>query len=229
MRMAAVVAPTPEALPALRKADASALDARIRQCEFRIMSDVNNPLVGERGATAIFGPQKGVRETDIARYDEALRHFAALAEDAVGRAVAQRPGAGAAGGLGFAFQLIGGTFASGAEVVADLIGLDAALTGADWAITGEGRSDGQTLLAKAPFVVAQHAARHGVPVTLVSGAVDPAALAQLGPHFAGCFGLPNGPMSLDDCIAGARELLAARGEQLGRLISRTGGADRSVK
>jgi glycerate kinase len=96
-------------------------------------------------------------------------------------------------------------------------------------LTGEGRSDRQTLLAKAPFVVAQHAARHGVPVTLVSGAVDPVALAQLGAHFAGCFGLPNGPMRLDECIAGADQLLADRGEQLGRLICRTGNPGRSVK
>jgi hypothetical protein len=76
--------------------------------------------------------------------------------------------------------LLGGTFSSGAEVVSELIGLDAALADADWAITGEGRSDRQTLLAKAPFVVAQHAAARGVPVTLVSGAIDPAALAELG-------------------------------------------------
>jgi len=223
------VVPAPATLPDVRRVDAGALDPRLAQCEFRIMSDVNNPLHGERGATAIFGPQKGVRGDDIARYDQALAHFAALAEAAVGRAVAQRPGAGAAGGLGFALQLLGGTFASGAEVVADLIGLDAALSDADWAITGEGRSDRQTLLAKAPFVVAQHAARHRVPVTLVSGAVDPAALGELGTHFAGCFGLPNGPMTLEACIADADRLLAERGEQLGRLISRTGASGRTVK
>ena len=93
-----------------------------------------------------------------------------------------------------------------------------ALEGADWVITGEGRSDRQTLLAKAPFVVAQHAAAHNVPVTLVSGSVDAAALADLGRHFAGCFGLPNGPMALADCIARAPELLEARAEQLARVF-----------
>lgn len=214
----APVAPTPSTLRAVRHVDARALDPRLAECDLRIMSDVNNPLTGKRGATAIFGPQKGVRGDALADFDAALAHFAALAEGVVGRHVAQQPGAGAAGGLGFALQLLGGRFSSGAQVVADLIGLDAALAGADWAITGEGRSDRQTLLAKAPYVVAQRAAAHGAPVTLVSGAVDAASLAELSPHFAGCFGLPDGPLSLDACIAGAADLLAVRAEQLARLL-----------
>lgn len=215
------VAPTPAALPRARNVDASALDPRLAQCDVRIMSDVNNPLTGERGATAIFGPQKGVAAEVIATFDAALAHFAALAEAAVGRRVAALPGAGAAGGLGFALQLVGGRFSSGAQVVADLIGLDDALDRADWAITGEGRSDRQTLLAKAPFVVAQRAAARAVPVTLISGAVDASAVAELSPHFAGCFGLPDGPLSLSACIEGAADLLAVRAEQLARLICLT--------
>lgn len=225
----APVAPTPATLGATHRVDAAALDPRIAQCDVRIMSDVNNPLAGERGATAIFGPQKGVPAEAVATFDAALAHFAALAEAAVGRQVADRPGAGAAGGLGFALQLVGGRFASGAQVVADLVGLDAALDGADWAITGEGRSDRQTLLAKAPFVVAGRAAARGVPVTLVSGAVDASSLAELAPHFAGCFGLPDAPMSLDACIAGAATLLEARAGQLARLIFLTKRPLRSVE
>lgn len=219
----AAVASTPAMLADVAEVAVQHLDPRLAECEFRIMSDVNNPLCGDRGATAIFGPQKGVQPGEIARFDAALAHFATLAERAVGRRVAQAPGAGAAGGLGFAFQLVGGVFASGAEVVADLIGLDSALADADWAITGEGRSDRQTLLAKAPFVVAQHAAAHGVPVTLVSGAVDPASLAELDQHFAGCFGLPNGPLDLAACIRDAARLLEERALQLARLIARTRG------
>lgn len=224
------VAPTPAQLPRLARVDASALDPRLADCAIRIMSDVNNPLTGAQGATAIFGPQKGVKTETIAGIDAALGRFAAMAEDAIGRRVAHRPGAGAAGGLGFALQLLGGTFASGAEVVADLIGLDAALADADWVITGEGRSDRQTLLAKAPYVVAQHAAALGVPATLVSGAIDPTALPALGVHFAGCFGLPHGPATLADCIADAARLLEGRAEQIARLFmaGRSGGR-RTVK
>lgn len=224
------LAGTPGALRRLARVDASSLDPRLADCEFRIMSDVNNPLAGTLGATAIFGPQKGVVPADIAAFDGTLGRFATFAEAAIGRNAAHLPGAGAAGGLGFALQLIGGTFASGAQVVAELIGLDAALADADWVITGEGRSDRQTLLAKAPFVVAQHAAAHGVPVTLVSGAIDPAALSELGLHFAGCFGLPNGPASLAECIADTAALLEARAEQLGRLfVARRHGGHPTVK
>jgi glycerate kinase len=213
----AAVAPTPEGLAHLVAVDASHLDPRLRACAITIMSDVNNPLCGPTGATAIFGPQKGVTAAEIAAFDATLARYAALAEQALRGSVATAPGAGAAGGLGFALQLVSGRFASGAEVVADLIGLDAAIAVADWAITGEGRSDRQTALRKAPFVVAECGAARGVPVTLISGAVDASALPVLGQHFAGCFGLPNGPATLAECIAGTGELLADRAEQLGRL------------
>ncbi len=175
------IAPGPDGLAALARVDASTLDPRLAECSLTIMSDVDNPLAGIRGATAIFGAQKGVLKEEERRFDDAIAHFARLAETAIGRRAADSPGAGAAGGLGFALQLLGGAFHSGAEVVAGLIGLDAALADADWAITGEGRSDAQTLLRKAPIVVAEHARRHAVPVSLISGAIDTEALPELGP------------------------------------------------
>ena len=216
------VSPTPEGLASVASVDAAALDPRLRGARLTLMSDVSNPLCGARGATAIFGPQKGVRADQQQTFDSALARFAALAEAAAGAPshdrVAERPGAGAAGGLGFALQLAGGTFASGAEVVAGLIGLDAALRGADWAITGEGRSDAQTLLGKAPYVVAQAARNAAVRTSLLSGSLDNDALPMLGTHFAGCFALPAGPASLSDCIAGTGSLLADRAEQMARLF-----------
>ncbi|MEO8134442.1 MAG: glycerate kinase, partial [Betaproteobacteria bacterium] len=136
---------------------------------------------------------------------------------AFGRQAAENAGAGAAGGLGFALQLLGGEFKSGAEVVADLLQLDAALAGADWAITGEGRSDAQTLLGKTPFVVAQRAAREGVPVSLLSGGIDRTALPALGQTFAGCFSLVFGPSTLEDAMRRTAELLADSAEQMARL------------
>ena len=211
------VAPTPAGLAALAAVDAAGLDPRLAACSITVMSDVNNPLCGARGATAIFGPQKGVAGDELERFDAAIARFAALAEAALGVSAATRPGAGAAGGLGFALQAIGGVFRSGAEVVADLVGLDRALAGADWALTGEGRTDAQTLLAKTPFVVAQRARAAGVPATLVCGAVDPAALAALGEHFAGAFALAPGPITLADCIAAAPGLLADRAAELARV------------
>jgi glycerate 2-kinase len=215
------IAPGPEGLATLARVDARALDPRLSSSAITIMSDVNNPLTGEFGATAIFGPQKGVRPEQRSRFDESIGKFAALAEAATGRRASNAAGAGAAGGLGFALQLIGGSFQSGAAVVAGLIGLDAALAQADWAITGEGRSDAQTLLRKAPFVVVERARARGVPVTLISGAIDPVALPELGAHFAGCFGLPNGPATLEQCIANAADLLADRAEQVARILFAT--------
>jgi glycerate kinase len=217
------VAPTPVGLANLASAEAGGLDPRLAECAITIMSDVNNPLCGERGATAIFGPQKGVRAGEVAAIDAALARFAALAERAVGRSAAGQPGAGAAGGLGFALQLVGASFRSGAEVVADLIGLDAALADADWAFTGEGRTDAQTLLRKAPFVVAERARAAGVPITLLSGAIDAAALPELGRVFDGCFALPTGPMALADCIAQADVLLADRAGEIARVWSAAAG------
>lgn len=212
------IAATPAGLASLARVDARGVDPRLAQCTITLMSDVNNPLCGERGATAIFGPQKGVGADAIARIDAVLARYAAQVERALGASARAKPGAGAAGGLGFSLQLIGGSFRSGAEVVADLTGLDAALSDADWAFTGEGRTDAQTLLRKAPFVVAERARAAKVPITLLSGALDDAALPELGRVFAGCFALPGGPMTLAECIGGAQQLLAARAEQIARLL-----------
>lgn len=212
------VEPTPDGLAALACVDASDLDDRLRHASITIMSDVNNPLCGTRGATAIFGPQKGVTPDAVERIDGVIAHFAELAQAGVGRDVANQPGAGAAGGLGFALQLVGGRFASGAEVIADLVGLDAALARADWAITGEGRSDAQTLLGKAPLVVARRAAKAGVPVSLISGAVAADALPAFRGTFTGAFALAPGPATLDECVVNAGPWLADRAEQLARVI-----------
>ena len=140
------------------RASTRRLDPRLGDAAITIMSDVNNPLCGDRGR---HGDLRSAKRRARGRDRRARRDARAFrgARGAGDSAVTPptNPGAGAAGGLGFALQLVGGAFRSGAEVVAGLVGLDAALAGADWAITGEGRTDAQTLLAKAPVVVALHA------------------------------------------------------------------------
>ena len=215
----AAVEPTPRGLQRLAKVSIASLDPRVREARLTILCDVDNPLCGPNGAIAVFGPQKGVPRDLVATFDTTLARYAALCEAAFGCAVADRPGAGSAGGLGFALQLLGGTPASGAEVVADLVKLDAALADAQWVITGEGRSDAQTLHSKAPYIVARRAARYGIPVTLVSGAVDPLAVAALGRHFHGSFGLAPAPATLQDCLDHAGEWLADRAEQAARVFA----------
>jgi len=213
------VEPTPAGLAALARVEVDALDPRLAATRITILSDVENPLCGERGATAIFGAQKGVRPESIAAIDAQLAHFAALAEAALGRKAKDLPGAGAAGGLGFALLLLGGELRSGAEVIAEVQRLDAALEGADWLITGEGRSERQTLLGKTPLVAARHATAKGVPATLLSGAIERAALPELSRHFAGCHSIAFGPTTLEASVADAASLLADRAEQLARTFA----------
>ncbi|MFM0172207.1 glycerate kinase [Paraburkholderia sediminicola] len=208
---------TPEQLARLARVDVSQLDARLADTQFVGMSDVDNPLTGDHGATAVFGPQKGVKPDQVAAIDAALARFADLLEPALGRTARELPGAGAAGGLGFALHMLGAQFEPGAETVARQIGLDAALEGADWLITGEGRSDVQTLHGKAPFIACRHAQAAGVPATLLSGGVDSAALPRLAEYFSGCFSPAPGPITLEVAIRDAARLLADEAEQLTRL------------
>jgi glycerate 2-kinase len=184
--------------------------------ELIALSDVNNPLLGEFGASAIFGPQKGVTPELFATAEAAVKHFADLAESALGQAGCRdKPGSGAAGGLGFALQLLGAKLQSGAATIADLIGLDTALAEADWVITGEGRSDTQTALGKAPWLVAQRALAQGVPCSLLSGGIDIPALPILNTAFtAGCHSLCVGPISLAQAIVQGEQLIEAAASQL---------------
>jgi glycerate kinase len=209
--------PKPAVLAKVARIDASQLDARLADTEFIGMSDVDNPLTGEHGATAVFGPQKGVKPEQVAEIDAALAHFADVLEPVLQRTTRDNPGAGAAGGLGFALHMLGARFEPGAEVVAREIGLDTALEGAHWLITGEGRSDVQTLHGKAPFVACKHARALSVEASLLSGAIDPAALPRLSEFFSGCFSPAPGPITLDVAIRDAARLLANEAEQLTRL------------
>ena len=211
--------PTPAGLSTLASVDVHSLDPRVSQARFTVLSDVDNPLCGKRGATATFGPQKGVSADSVSAIDSSLARFAALAEAAFGRSAMERPGAGAAGGLGFALMLIGADIRSGAEVVADLLDLDAALADADWLITGEGRSDRQTLAGKAPLVAACRAQARGVPATLLSGAIERSDLAELSRVFAGCESIVFGPATIEACVSEAGALVADRAEQLARLFA----------
>ncbi|WP_396331075.1 glycerate kinase [Burkholderia anthina] len=210
----------PPVLGALSKTahvDIAGLDERLRDTTIIGLSDVANPLIGKYGATSVFGPQKGVMAARVAEHDRTLACFADVVEAAFGYPKRNEYGAGAAGGLGFALLMIGGRLESGAETVARETGLAKALDGADWLITGEGRSDRQTLSGKAPFVCCQYAQRFGVPATLLSGSIDLDALPELSVHFSGCMSPAHGPMTLEDAVRGASGLLKHAAEQLARL------------
>ena len=134
-----------------------------------VLSDVNNQLLGERGAAAVFAPQKGASPLEVDRLERALQRLVELAPDGV--ALSERPGAGAAGGTGFGLLLWGAELRSGAASVADAIGLTAALRLADLVITGEGTFDGQSAAGKVPSEVIVRANRAGAPLALVAGSI----------------------------------------------------------
>ncbi|QEO13743.1 glycerate kinase [Agromyces intestinalis] len=182
------VAPGNRGLGDLRTVDLAAL-RRPPAGGARILGDVTNPLLGASGAAAVFGPQKGADATTVAVLEANLARFVeVLAGSGDGRdardvrALADAPGAGAAGGTGFGLLAWGARMAGGAAAVADAIDLDAALAGADLIVTGEGRYDGQSAAGKAPTEVAARAAAAGVPVALVAGAVDADASAFAAAH-----------------------------------------------
>ncbi len=183
------LAPTLQGMAALAGLDFGSLEPRLAQCDIRLLTDVRNPLCGARGATAVYGPQKGVARADVAAFDARLKRYAALGDAWVGRPVSRRAGAGAAGGLGYALQLLGARRCSGAEYLCRLLGVDRALREADLLITGEGRGDAQTLQGKAPAVLARHARAAGVPAALIAGSLDAAAMPALDRLFARCLAL----------------------------------------
>jgi glycerate kinase len=201
------------ALGSVASVDLSSLDPRLAGLRTTAACDVDNPLLGEHGAAAVFGPQKGAGPEEVRVLDRALSAWArALAPD-----LAERPGVGAAGGLAFAAcALLGARTASGAELVLDLLGLDDAVRGADLVVVGEGSLDAQSLRGKAPAAVAARARAAGAVVAAVAGrvALDADALRSAG--IAHALGLVDLAGSTERAMADAPALLEAQGEALGR-------------
>lgn len=197
--------------------DLSGLDIRLRECEIRIAGDVNNPLCGPKGASAVFGPQKGATPAQVDLLDAGMARYAALVERISEKHLQTTPGAGAAGGLGFALMLLGGTMTPGAQLIGETVGLEAQVTEADWVITGEGQSDVQTLQGKLPFYVASVAHRHGVPTVLLSASLGMDSQA-LYDTFVSIHAITSRPMTLEVAMAQARNLLFEAARNLIRLL-----------
>lgn len=141
-------------------------------CDFQVACDVNNALNGTEGATYIYGPQKGLPEAKLAIYDKYHKSFAQCVEQVTGRNCSNEPGAGAAGGLGFALMsFLNAKLNAGIDLVMRGVGLDVELQNADYVITGEGRLDHQTVMGKAPIGVAKYAKQHGATVIALAGSV----------------------------------------------------------
>ena len=171
------------ALARLWRIDASGFDSGWRQVRVRVACDVTNPLTGPRGASAVYGPQKGADPKAVRELDGALTTLGVVVWRDLGKDVAGLPGAGAAGGLGAGLvAFLNATLEPGAPLVVEATGFDSVVAGADLVITGEGQVDEQTAFGKAPGEVAKRARKAGVPVLLLAGAKQPGweALHELG-------------------------------------------------
>ncbi|MGC4916871.1 glycerate kinase [Streptomyces albogriseolus] len=207
------VRPGGAALAELATADLSGLDPRLRSVEFVLASDVDNLLTGPKGAAAVYGPQKGASPEDVERLDAALAHLVKVLDAS---ALAASPGAGAAGGIGFAALLVGARFRPGIEVMLDVLGFASALERADLVITGEGSLDEQTLHGKAPAGVAAAARAAGKDVVAVCGrlALAPEVLGRAGIRRA--YALTDLEPDAAVCIAEAGPILERTAERIAR-------------
>lgn len=190
-------------------------------CSFRIACDVSNPLCGEQGCSAIYGPQKGADPAMIAQMDDWLARYARLAKEQFPHADADYPGAGAAGGMGFAFMTFcGGVLEPGIAIVLEEIGLRSYLPDADVVITGEGRLDGQTVMGKAPIGVAGIAREYGKPVLAFSGCVTEDAAACNAAGIDAFFPILRSVVSLEEAMQteNARRSMTDTVEQVFRTI-----------
>ncbi len=212
------LAPGGAALASLASIDASHFDSRLTQTKITIASDVNNPLCGPLGASAIFGPQKGATPEQVQMLDAALSHFADICAQHLGHDRRDAAGSGAAGGVGFAAHAwMQSTFRPGATVIAQIGGLEQAVQGASFVLTGEGRMDAQTLLGKTPMGVAQIAHRAGVPTIAIAGSLGHGYQGLYRVGIEAAFSLVSGPMSLAQACENVASLLEDRAEDVVRL------------
>ncbi len=220
------VKPVGEDLVKIASVDLSGLRFNPGEISFEAVCDVDNPLTGERGAAAVFGPQKGASPEDVRHLDAGLKNLAARTRASLGVDKENLPGAGAAGGLGFGLAaFVGADLRPGVEVVLDMVGIDRELEGADLALTAEGRLDFQTAFGKGPAGVGMRAKKWGVPCFALAGGLlgDISNLHRIG--IDACFSLCRAPMSLEEAIKNGPALLADAAEQAVRafLAGRRGG------
>lgn len=214
------VPPVGGALASVAKADFSGLLPELRHTEITVICDVTNPLLGENGATWIYGPQKGATPEICAELETGMAHFAQVAAAAAGRDIASFPGAGAAGGLGAALGgVLGAQLRSGIDAVLDAVDFSAKLEGVSLAVTGEGRIDGQSVcFGKVPVGVAKRCAQRGIPTVAIVGGIGEGAEGLFQLCESTIQTTVSGPMSLQAAMSNAPALYEQAADRLFRAI-----------
>lgn len=210
-----------QALAKVARIDVSGMNPLLKECHIQVACDVNNPLCGENGSTYVYGPQKGVTEDMKKTLDEAMAHFARVTSETLENDYMNIPGAGAAGGLGYAFlAYTGAALTPGIELILDAVGLEEELSGADVVVTGEGRLDFQTAMGKAPVGVARLAKKYNAKVIAFAGSVTKEATACNKEGIDAFFPILRSVCTLAEAMdpVAARNNMTATVEQVFRLL-----------
>lgn len=216
----AEIGPGGAELARLARIDVSGLDPRASQSEFVVACDVDNPLTGPRGASAVYGPQKGATPEMVKTLDDALRNLASVVRRDLGVDVDGIPGAGAAGGLGAGLMaFLGASLRRGVDIVVETVRLREQMKGASLVITGEGRTDFQTLFGKTPMGVANVAKALGIPVVIISGAIADDARGLYAHGIDALMSIAKGPCTIEEAMANAGPRVADAAETAARLVA----------
>lgn len=210
-----------QALAKVARIDVSGMNPLLKECHIQVACDVNNPLCGENGSTYVYGPQKGVTEDMKKTLDEAMAHFARVTSETLENDYMNTPGAGAAGGLGYAFlAYTGAALTPGIELILDAVGLEEELSGADVVVTGEGRLDFQTAMGKAPVGVARLAKKYNAKVIAFAGSVTKEATGCNKEGIDAFFPILRSVCTLAEAMdpVAARNNMTATVEQVFRLL-----------
>ena len=210
-----------QALAKVARIDVSGMNPLLKECHIQVACDVNNPLCGENGSTYVYGPQKGVTEDMKKTLDEAMAHFARVTSETLENDYMNTPGAGAAGGLGYAFlAYTGAALTPGIELILDAVGLEEELSSADVVVTGEGRLDFQTAMGKAPVGVARLAKKYNAKVIAFAGSVTKEAVACNEAGIDAFFPIVRGISTLEEAMDpdNAKANMTAAAEQVFRLF-----------
>ncbi|WP_417614444.1 glycerate kinase [Oceanisphaera sp.] len=211
------------ALSNLKSIDISGLHPAMADCTFEVACDVDNPLLGDRGATAIFGPQKGATTAQAARLEQALTHLADVIVASGFADQREKNGAGAAGGMGFGMMtFMDATFRPGIDIVIEATRLKDAVKGADLVITGEGRIDSQTIFGKTPIGVARTAKIYDIPVIGLAGSISEDVAVVCDHGIDAVFSIMPRVMTLQEAFAEAEQNLTFTARNIATLLAMKG-------
>jgi len=206
-------------LACLQQIDITGLDRRLCETTIMVACDVDNPLCGPRGASAVYGPQKGATPEMISQLDAALEKYAVIAQQATGKSVMDYPGAGAAGGLGAGLLLFtNAQLRPGVDIVLEIMDFSNLVASSQLVITGEGRTDFQTAYGKAPVGVAKLAKQYNVPVICLSGGLGTGADDVLDHGIDGLMSVTAQPITLEECMNKGAALIEAATARMCRLL-----------